>query len=335
MLLINHTLYVNELSQNINRGIKKVYTKKTKIFYFLSGIVITIAALFVSGSDIVTNKNPQDDQYPQGYKIVSPHLPDYMVFAGEKVPLENFEVYERIEREFIVNTYFHSATILAIKRANRWFPVIEPILKKNNIPDDFKYLCVAESNLENVISPAGAVGFWQIMKDAGKKYNLEINSLIDERYNVEKSTQAACDYLNDAYKLYGTWTLAAASYNMGTNGIDEQINKQKAKNYYNLVLGIETDRFVPRIISLKYIMQNREAYGFDIKDDELYQPFKTYNVFLDSSVSSFADYASSYGINYKTLKLFNPWLRDNYLSNPNKDIYLIKLPEKGSIELIN
>ena len=312
-----------------------MYTKKTKIFYFLSGIVITIAALFVSGSDIVTNKNPQDDQYPQGYKIVSPHLPDYMVFAGEKVPLENFEVYERIEREFIVNTYFHSATILAIKRANRWFPVIEPILKKNNIPDDFKYLCVAESNLENVISPAGAVGFWQIMKDAGKKYNLEINSLIDERYNVEKSTQAACDYLNDAYKLYGTWTLAAASYNMGTNGIDEQINKQKAKNYYNLVLGIETDRFVPRIISLKYIMQNREAYGFDIKDDELYQPFKTYNVFLDSSVSSFADYASSYGINYKTLKLFNPWLRDNYLSNPNKDIYLIKLPEKGSIELIN
>ena len=312
-----------------------MYTKKTKIFYFLSGIVITIAALFVSGSDIVTNKNPQDDQYPQGYKIVSPHLPDYMVFAGEKVPLENFEVYERIEREFIVNTYFHSATILAIKRANRWFPVIEPILKKNNIPDDFKYLCVAESNLENVISPAGAVGFWQIMKDAGKKYNLETNSLIDERYNVEKSTQAACDYLNDAYKLYGTWTLAAASYNMGTNGIDEQINKQKAKNYYNLVLGIETDRFVPRIISLKYIMQNREAYGFDIKDDELYQPFKTYNVFLDSSVSSFADYASSYGINYKTLKLFNPWLRDNYLSNPNKDIYLIKLPEKGSIELIN
>jgi membrane-bound lytic murein transglycosylase D len=312
-----------------------VSTKKTKIFYLLSGIVITIAALFVSGSDIVTNKNPQDDQFPQGYRIVSPPLPDYMEFAGEKVPLENFEVYERIEREFIINTYFHSATILAIKRANRWFPLIEPTLKKNNIPDDFKYLCVAESNLENVISPAGAVGFWQIMKDAGKKYNLEINSLIDERYNVEKSTQAACDYLNDAYKLYGTWTLTAASYNMGTNGIDEQIKKQKAKNYYNLILGIETDRFVPRIISLKYIMQNREAYGFDIKDDELYQPFKTFNVVLDSSVSSFADYASSYGINYKTLKLFNPWLRDNYLSNPNKNIYLIKLPEKGSIELID
>lgn len=316
-------------------------TKKSKLFYFLLGITLTISALLISGSDLITNKNLPDssniadDQYPQGYRIVSPHMPGYMEFAGEKVPLENFEVYERIERELIVNTYFHSATILAIKRVNRWFPVIEPILKKNNIPDDFKYLCVAESNLENVISPAGAVGFWQIMKDAGKKYNLEINSLIDERYNVEKSTQAACDYLNDSYKLYGTWTLTAASYNMGTNGIDEQIKKQKAKNYYNLVLGMETDRFLPRIISLKYIMQNWEAYGFDIKDDELYQPFKTYNVVLDSSVSSFADYAASYGINYKTLKLFNPWLRDNYLSNPNKTVYTIKLPEKGSIELID
>jgi membrane-bound lytic murein transglycosylase D len=312
-----------------------VNIKNSKLLYFLSGIMLTIVVISISGSDIIEKEGIDDDQYPQGYKIITPHLPGAMDFAGEKVPLENFEVYERIEREFIVNTYFHSATILAIKRASRWFPVIEPILKKNNVPDDFKYLCVAESNLENVVSPAGAVGFWQITKDAGKKYNLEINSLIDERYNVEKSTKAACDYLNDAYKLYDSWTLAAASYNMGTNGISDQIVKQKATNYYNLVLGMETDRYLPRILSLKYIIQNREVYGFDIKDDELYQPYKTYNVILDSSVSSFADYAASYGINYKTLKLFNPWLRDNYLSNPNKDVYTIKLPEKGSIELIN
>jgi len=315
--------------------------KHSNLFYFLSGIVITILVIVLSASDVLTkdslssSPNESSDQYPQGYKIITPRLPEYMEFAGENVPLENFEVYERIEREFIVNTYFHSATILAIKRTNRWFPVIEPILKKNNVPDDFKYLCVAESNLENVTSPAGAVGFWQIMKDAGKKYRLEISSLIDDRYNVEKSTQAACDYLNDSYLLYGTWAMAAASYNMGTNGVDEQITKQKAKNYYNLVLGAETNRYLARIISLKYIMQNREAYGFDIKDDELYQPFKTYDVLLDSPVNSFADYAASYGINYKTLKLFNPWLRDNYLSNPNRDIYIIKLPEKGSIELID
>jgi len=312
-----------------------VNIKNSKLLYFLSGVVLTIAAISISGSDVIEKKTLDDDQYPQGYKIVTPKLPGAMEFAGEKIPLENFEVYERIEREFIVNTYFHSATILAIKRANRWFPVIEPILKKNNVPDDFKYLCVAESNIENVISPAGAVGFWQIMKDAGKQHKLEISSQIDERYNIEKSTQAACDYLNDSYLLYGTWAMAAASYNMGTNGIDEQIMKQKAKNYYNLVLGAETSRYLARIIALKYIMQNREAYGFDIKDDELYKPLKSYDVILDSSVSSFADYATSYGINYKTLKLFNPWLRDNYLSNPNKDIYIIKLPEKGSIELID
>ena len=309
--------------------------KNFKLLYFLSGVVLTIVVISISGSDIIENKNADDDQYPQGYKIITPHLPEAMDFAGERVPLENFEVYERMEREFIVNTYFHSATILAIKRANRWFPVIEPILKKNNVPDDFKYLCVAESNLENVISPAGAVGFWQITKDAGKKYKLEINSLIDERYNVEKSTQAACDYLNDSHLLYGTWTMAAASYNFGTNGIDEQIMKQKAKNYYNLVLGPETERYLARIISLKYIMQNKEAYGFDIQDDELYQPLKTYNVVLDSSVRNFADYAASFGLNYKILKLYNPWLRDNYLSNPHKDAYTIKLPEKGSIEIIN
>lgn len=316
-------------------------TKRSGLFYFLSGIALTILVIVLSAGDLITKDslssvmNDSDNQYPQGYKIVTPQLPDYMEFAGEKVPLENFEVYERMEREFIVNTYFHSATILAIKRANRWFPVIEPILKKNNVPDDFKYLCVAESNLENVISPANAVGFWQITKDAGKKYYLEITSLIDERYNVEKSTQAACDYLNDAYKLYDSWTLAAASYNMGTNGINDQIVKQKATNYYNLVLGMETDRYLPRILSLKYIMQNREVYGFDIKDDELYQPYKTYDVTLDSSVNSFADYAATYGINYKTLKLLNPWLRDNYLSNPKKTAYKIKLPEKGSIELID
>jgi len=315
--------------------------KHSNLFYFLSGIVLTILVIALSASDVLTkdslssSPNESSDQYPQGYKIITPRLPEYMEFAGENVPLENFEVYERIEREFIVNTYFHSATILAIKRANRWFPVIEPILKKNHVPDDFKYLCVAESNLENVTSPAGAVGFWQIMKDAGKKYRLEISSLIDDRYNVEKSTQAACDYLNDSYLLYGTWAMAAASYNMGTNGVDEQITKQKAKNYYNLVLGAETNRYLARIVALKYIMQNREAYGFDIKDYELYKPFKTYIIILDSSVISFADYAASYGINYKTLKLFNPWLRDNYLSNPNRDIYIIKLPEKGSIELID
>ncbi len=314
---------------------------KSKAFYFILGVTITLTAVILSASVSLfddelngTKLNP-DEQYPQGYRIVTPPIPDQIEFAGERVPIENFEVFERIEREFIVNTYFHSLTILAIKRANRWFPVIEKILKKNNVPDDFKYLCIAESTLENVVSPAGATGFWQIMKAAGEKYGLEINSQIDERYHVEKSTQAASEYLKDAYEKYGSWTMAAASYNMGTNGADNQIERQKTNNYYNLVLNPETSRYIARILAFKYIMQNRASYGFDIKDDELYKPLKTFEITLDSSVNDFADYSIALGLNYKTLKLYNPWLRDNYLSNQNRKVYKIKIPEKGSIKIIN
>ena len=315
--------------------------EKSKIYFFFMGVISTIGITIISASIFFSEGNPAKvivkpgEQLPQGYRIVSPELPDYIEFAGERVPLENFDVKERIDREFIVNTYFHSATILALKRANRWFPVIEPILKKNKIPDDFKFLCVAESNLENVVSPAGATGFWQFMKDAGKKYGLEINSQIDERYHVEKSTEAACKYLKDAYDKFGSWMTAAGSFNMGVDGMEKQIGRQKANHYYNLVLNSETARYVSRIIALKEIFKNPAKYGFDIKKDDLYPPLKYNEVVLDSSVSDFADYAAYYGINYKTLKLYNPWLRDNYLSNRNKDVYKIKIPEKGSIELIN
>ena len=318
----------------------KVRAAKSKAFYFIFGVTIAVAAVILSSSVFLANDNltetklNPDEQFPQGYKIVTPTIPGQIEFAGERVPVENFEVLERIEREFIVNTYFHSLTILAIKRANRWFPVIEPILKKNNVPDDFKYLCVTESTLENVVSPAGATVFWQFMKAAGKKYGLEINSQIDERYHVEKSTQAACEYLKDAYEKYESWTMAAASYNMGTNGTDKQIERQKTENYYNLVLNPETSRYIARSIAFKYIMQNSKAYGFDIKDDELYKPLKYFEITLDSSVNDFADYSIALGLNYKTLKLYNPWLRDNYLSNRNRKVYKIKIPEKGSIKII-
>ncbi|MCW8803621.1 MAG: lytic transglycosylase domain-containing protein, partial [Ignavibacteriaceae bacterium] len=197
---------------------------KSKFYYYFLGIVVTagstilLVILFLTDNKTIANSNPDED-FPQGYRIISPEIPNYLEFAGEKIPTENFEVYERMDREFLSNTYWHSATILAIKRANRWFPVIEPILKKNNIPDDFKYLCVAESNLENVISPAGATGFWQFMKPAGEKYGLEINSQVDERYDVEKSTDAACKYLQDSYDMFASWIVSAASYNMGQDGV--------------------------------------------------------------------------------------------------------------------
>ena len=314
-------------------------SNRSNLYYFFLGIVVTIGIIIFSLTlflaDNTTNaNNTPDEDFPQGYKIISPEIPTYLEFAGEQIPTENFEVYERMEREFLSNTYWHSATVLAIKRANRWFPVIEPILKKNNIPDDFKYLSVAESNLENVVSPAGATGFWQFMKEAGEKYGLEINSQVDERYHVEKSTESACKYLQDSYNMFGSWIASAASYNMGLDGVQKQQERQKAKNYFNLVLNSETSRFVARIVSLKYILQNPEKYGFDIHSEDKYKPLEYTEVTIDSSVDDFADYAASLGVNYFILKMYNPWLRDNYLSNKTRKAYNIKLPKEGSIEII-
>jgi len=305
-----------------------------KTYYFILGVLTVLGILLIPASLFFTGNMQSDENFPQGYHIISPKVPDNLEFAGERIPTENFEVYERMEREFISNTYFHSATILAIKRAERWFPVIEPILKEKNIPDDFKYLAVAESNLENVISPVGATGFWQFMEAAGKKYGMEINSEVDERYNVERSTIAACGYLQDSYNMFGSWISAAASYNMGQEGMTSQRERQKATNYFNIVLGTETSRFVGRIVALKYIMLEPAKYGFDINANELYRPLEYYEITLDSSVTNFADYAAGMGINYFLLKMYNPWLRENYLKNKSRKLYTLKLPEKGSIEII-
>jgi hypothetical protein len=308
---------------------------KQNLYHFLSGIAFLIGVVFILSSLFFTHNNASAEDYPQGYRIINPDIPDYLEFAGERIPTENFNVFERMEREFITNTYWHSSTILAIKRANRWFPVIEPILARNNIPDDFKYLCVAESLLENVISPVGATGFWQFMKAAGIKYGLEINGQVDERYHVEESTEAACKYLKDSYNMFGSWISAAASYNMGQEGMTLQRERQKAENYFNLVLNYETSRFVGRIVAFKYIMQDPPKYGFNIKEEDLYESLKYYEVTLKNSVEDFADFASTYGINYYTLKLLNPWLRENFLKNKNGNAYTIKLPEEGSIEVLD
>ena len=332
-------------NQFTNKNIKpgRSYFMKlssVKSFYFFFGILFTIG-LFLTGAFLFQTEEftssaseKSGEEFPQGYRIISPKFPDHLEFAGERIPIENFEVYERMDREFLSNTYWHSATILAIKRANRWFPVIEPILKKNSIPDDFKYLCIAESNLENVISPAGATGFWQFMEEAGIKYGLEINDQIDERYNVEKSAEAACKYLQDSYNMFSSWISAAASYNMGQEGITEQRERQKVKNYFNLVLNSETSRFVARIVSIKYVLQNPENFGFDISEEDLYKPLEYYEVTLDSSVTNFADYAANLGVNYFILKMYNPWLRDNHLDNKDKKTYMIKFPAQGSLEVI-
>ena len=300
-------------------------------------MIITALLLFYSfqtNSNEPNEFNKNEESSPQNYNIVIPPIPDRIDFCGEPVPLYNFEVYERLEREFVVNTYWHSLTILTIQRANRWFPVIEPILKENNIPDDFKYLCVTESTLLNLTSPANAVGFWQFLKSAGTEYGLEINKEVDERYHLEKATEAACKYLKDAYNKYGNWTMAAASYNFGMNGIDEQLERQGTNNYYNLVLGEETSRYVFRILATKIMLNNPKDYGFYLDAAQLHKPLETYEISVDSSITSWADFAKSYGLNYKILKLYNPWLRESYLTNKRKKEYKIKLPVEGTIEVI-
>ena len=256
-------------------------------------------------------------------------------FANERVPLENPDIWERYDKELLKNTYWQSNTLLLHKRAAKYFPVIEPILKKNNLPDDFKYLALTESGLENVTSPAGAKGFWQIMKSTAKEFNLEVNSEVDERYHIEKSTQAACDFLNSAKEKFGSWTLAAAAYNMGRSGLLKQMNRQKSYTYYDLLLNNETSRYVFRILAIKEIIENPKKYGFQFRTEDLYKNIPTYEVMVDTSISSWADFSKEYGINYKILKLHNPWLREIYLTNKLKKKYYIEIPQKGNYSLQN
>ncbi len=253
---------------------------------------------------------------------------DDITFAGERVPLEMFNIRERYERELLSTCYFHSNTMLLVKRSSRWFPVIEPILKKYGIPDDFKYLCVAESTLTNAVSPAGAVGFWQFMEATGKEYGLEINKEIDMRYNVEMETEAACRYFLKSYEIYHNWTLVAASFNAGTRRLSKFLKEQKVHSYYDLLLSDETERYIFRILAFKTILNNPEKYGIYVSKNLEYQPFKYKTVVVTESVDSWADFAIEHEITYKLLKIFNPWLRAQSLKVKKGEVYEIKIPTR-------
>ncbi|MDX1761345.1 MAG: transglycosylase SLT domain-containing protein [Christiangramia sp.] len=269
------------------------------------------------------------------YRIEALPMPEDLDFAGENVPLEDPDIYERMDRELLVNTYWQSNALLLMKRANKYFPVIEPILKEEGIPDDFKYLAVIESGLTQAVSPARAVGFWQIMEGTGKEYGLEINDNVDERYHIEKSTRVAADYLKKAKERFGSWTLAAASYNAGQYGVDKQLDRQKVGDYYDLLLGEETGRYVFRILALKEIMNHPKKYGFNFSDEDLYKNIPVEKVKVDTVVKDFPDFAEKFGINYKTLKIHNPWLRDDHLKNASRKVYYIDIPKDGYYPAIN
>ena len=277
----------------------------------------------------------KDTVESSGYKITSIDIPEDLNFANEAVPFDDPEVMERVDREFLVNTYWQSNALLLMKRAHKYFPIIEPILAKNGIPDDFKYLAVAESGLQNLVSPAGATGFWQLMKGTAKDYGLEVNTNVDERYHIEKATEVACKYLKKSKEKFGSWTLAAASYNAGPYGIQKFMGIQQVEDYYSLLLGEETGRYVFRILAIKEILSNPGKYGFDISKDDLYVSVPTFTVEIDEPILNFADFAQQYEINYKILKRHNPWLREPHLNNASRKKYVIEIPNKGYYKVAN
>ncbi|ALM22030.1 murein transglycosylase [Nonlabens sp. MIC269] len=296
--------------------------------------VIGLSMIQTSDSDesVTIEKTPTlktDKKLVNDYNVYSFNLPENLNFAGETVPLNMPDIRERADREFLVNTYWQSNGILLIKRAQKYFPIIEPILREYNIPDDFKYLAVIESGLQPVTSPAGASGFWQIMKATGKEYGLEVNSNVDERFHIEKATRVACEYLKNSKERFGSWTLAAAAYNAGNAGINRELEKQQVDNYYDLALNPETGRYMFRIMAIKEILQAPEKFGFNVEPDHAYQLVPTKDVTVDYEIEDLSAFAKAQNINYKILKIHNPWLREGKLNNQSRKVYQIKIPEAG------
>ena len=296
----------------------------------VSLVVVFVFCCFVHPSFVPVPDSPlQKVQSP----VHAPEIPHKTDFAGEQVPLDYFDVRESLDRELSSNVFFHSNVFLYIKRAARWFPVIEPILKENGIPDDFKYLALIESNLMNVVSPSGAAGFWQFLQKTGLEFGLEINSEIDERYHAELSTRAACRYFKQAYVKFGTWTNAAASYNVGMTGFEKQLTGQKISSYYDLWLNEETSRYVFRILAVKLILSDPEKYGFNLDKKELYRDIPCKMVDVTGSVADWTAFAFKNGTNYKLLKLMNPWIRGNKLVNVRKKTYQVKIADPSYREV--
>ena len=263
--------------------------------------------------------------YPANYS--THEVPSSVTFCGKSIDLTRYDRYERMDRELLAFTYMHSTSIQMIKKANRYFPIVEPILKANGIPDDFKYLMVIESNLNpNARSGAGAAGLWQFMQTTGREYGLEVNKNIDERYHVEKATEAACKYLKDAYDKYQDWIAVAASYNAGQARISSQFEKQQVDDMLDLFLVEETARYVYRIIAAKIMFSNPSAFGFRLRTKDLYMPIPYKEVTVNTGISNLAEWAKKQGITYALLKNMNPWLRDNFLQNVSKRTYTLKIP---------
>jgi membrane-bound lytic murein transglycosylase D len=297
---------------------------KNSLKYLLAVLsVLVIVAIFTSSTP-----TPVNGGGPEAYFSI-PHVQatDEFWFAGERIPVENFDVRERLERELIVNSYRHSTTILNLKNSARYFPEMDRILKENGLPADFKYLAVAESDLRNASSPAGAKGIWQFMEGTAGEYGLEVNNQVDERLHFEKSTRAACAYLKKYKERLGSWALVAAAYNMGPTGLRNEMEAQKSNNFFDLNLNEETNRYIFRLVAIKHVMEHPELYGFDLNKKQMYPPLDNFAlVSVDSSIANLGEFAQQHGTSYRMLKVFNPWLKDNKLTNSKRKVYDIKIP---------
>ena len=318
---------VSEILQ-LNFKMKKI----NLVFLFLVSSILLVN-LFIFSENFESEDILHQKQFTSNYGIYSLVKPKALDFAGESIPFEAPEIWERLDKELLKNTYWQSNTMLYFKRANKYFPIIEPILKQHNIPEDFKYLAVIESGLDNVVSPAGAAGFWQILKGTAREHGLEVNSSIDERYNLEKATLVACEYLQQAYDKFGSWTMAAASYNMGRNGARRKINEQSSNNYYNLHLNSETAHYVFRIIAIKEIFSNPRNYGFVFRERDLYKMQKHTTIDIDSTIPNLSEFAKENGTNYKLLKSLNPWLRAKSLPDKSRKKYVLKIPQNSELSV--
>lgn len=306
-----------------------------RTYFFISVLFVSvlIAGIFLRGR--LTNRDNYQQEFAERYRVYAVTVPTHLNFCGEKVPTSDFEVFERFDRELTINTYFQSQTILNIKRGSRYFPIIEPILKRNGIPDDFKYLCMVESGLSNATSPSNAVGFWQFIEETANRYGLKINEEVDERYDIAKSTEAACAYFKEAYSEFNNWTLTAASYNMGINGIRGALNKQKTNSFYDLYLNSETSRYIMRLLAIKEIYEHPKTYGYYIPQFLRYPPVPVYSETITETIEDLVEYAQAHKITYKTFKTLNPWLRKNELKNRSGQTYVIYFPQEGAEHLVS
>lgn len=306
--------------------------KKLAISAMIIAALSMVGVIFIYATQNDSSDETHKKALTTDYRIYSPVLPDTLSFAGERVPLEIYYVHEGLDREVMVNMYWQSNMLLWIKRANRYFPIIEPILKANGVPDDFKYLCVIESGLLNVTSPAKASGYWQFLSSTGKSYGLEINSEIDMRNHIEQSTEAACKFLKELRSSLGSWTNAAAAYNCGAGGLRSRLNAQGVQSYYDVRLNTETTRYIYRILAAKLIMQHPQEYGFYVRQCDLYPPIPYRTAELKGQNVDLYQFAKDHNTTYKMLRELNPWLTTTKLTNKNNKTYTVKLPiENGTL----